>query len=85
MATMATIQVEEDLKSRAEKIFAEEGLSITDAVRLLLLRTVRENSAPLDLFTPNAETVAAMEAARRGEFTTVASVEELFAHLHADD
>lgn len=85
MAAMAVIQIEQDLKTKAEKIFAEEGISIADAVRMLLLRAVRENSVPLDLFTPNAETVAAMEAGRRGEFTTVGSADELFAHLHADD
>ena len=86
MATaMATIEIEQELKSKAEKIFAEEGLSISDAVRLLLLRAVQENSAPLDLFPPNAETVAAMEAARKGEFTTANSAEELFTYLHADD
>jgi putative addiction module CopG family antidote len=37
-------------------------------------------------FRPNAETVEAMMAARRGEFVGEAgSVEELMADLHADD
>ena len=35
---------------------------------------------------PNAETIEAMEAARRGEFTgSFATVDELMAHLHEDD
>jgi DNA-damage-inducible protein J len=34
---------------------------------------------------PNAETVAAMKAARRGELVEVGSVENLLADLHADD
>ena len=34
---------------------------------------------------PNAETVAAMEAARRGELVTVGSPEDLLASLNASD
>ncbi|MDB5556283.1 MAG: hypothetical protein JWL86_6267 [Rhizobium sp.] len=34
---------------------------------------------------PNAETIEAIEAARRGEMTNVDSVEHLFASLNADD
>ena len=39
---------------------------------------------PFDLPTPNAETVEAMKAARRGELVKVGSVENLLADLHAD-
>jgi len=39
---------------------------------------------PFDLPSPNAETVEAMEAARRGELVKVGSVENLLADLHAD-
>lgn len=34
--------------------------------------------------SPNAETIAAMEAARRGELVTVGSPENLLASLNAD-
>jgi DNA-damage-inducible protein J len=44
------------------------------------------NDLPFTPLTPNAETVAAMEAARRGEFTgEFASVQDLMQHLHAHD
>lgn len=36
-------------------------------------------------FVPNAETIEAMEEARRGELLCVTSIEELFAVLNADD
>ncbi len=39
----------------------------------------------LEPLVPNAETVAAMEAARRGELITVGDVDDLMADLHADD
>jgi antitoxin component of RelBE/YafQ-DinJ toxin-antitoxin module len=48
---------------------------------------VKEEAAalPFDPLTPNAETVEAMKAARRGELVKVGSAEDLLADLHADD
>jgi hypothetical protein len=41
------------------------------------------NGLPVAPLAPNAETVAAMEAARRGEFTgEFASVQDLMEHYH---
>jgi antitoxin component of RelBE/YafQ-DinJ toxin-antitoxin module len=40
---------------------------------------------PFEPFRPNAETVEAMEAARRGVTVKVGDIEGLFASLHADD
>ena len=37
-----------------------------------------------DLRTPNAETVEAMKAARRGDLVNVGSAENLIADLHSD-
>jgi DNA-damage-inducible protein J len=34
---------------------------------------------------PNAETVEAMKAARRGELTKIGGIDNLLADLHADD
>jgi len=40
---------------------------------------------PFEPLVPNAETVEAMKAARRGELETVGSIDALFASLNADD
>jgi len=40
------------------------GLSVSDAVRILLKRVVSDQAFPLELKVPNAETRAAMEEAR---------------------
>jgi DNA-damage-inducible protein J len=52
---------------------------------MLLMRTVAERALPFEPLMPNAETVEAMKAARRGELTTVGSIDNLLADLHADD
>ncbi len=43
------------------------GLSVSDAIRLLLTRVTAEKKLPFELKAPNAVTIAAMEAARSGK------------------
>jgi DNA-damage-inducible protein J len=87
MAATALVEarVDESLKIAAEKIFAEDGLTLSDVLRLLMIRTVEAQTVPHDLFRPNPETIAAMEAGRRGEVFHADTVEQLIADLHADD
>jgi hypothetical protein len=61
-------------------------------VELITMRTQLEtiqaqlNDLPSKPLIPNAETIAAMEAARRGEFTgEFETVLDLIKHLHAVD
>jgi len=49
------------------------------------MRTVAERALPFEPLMPNAETVEAMKAARRGELVTVGSIDNLLADLNADD
>jgi len=83
--TVSLENIDIALQQQAERIFAEEGITAADVYRQLLLRTIEAQHVPLDLFSPNVETIEAMEAARRGEVFHAASVEELMAQLHADD
>ena len=46
------------------------GLTPSDAFRLLLKRIAAEKSLPFEPLVPNAETIEAMKAARRGDLTT---------------
>jgi DNA-damage-inducible protein J len=64
---------------------ASMGLTVSDAVRLLLTRIASEKALPFEVRVPNRETVAAMRAAERGELTRANSVVELMADLNADD
>lgn len=77
--------VEEELKAEAEKILAQEGLTVSDALRLMLVATVEERTLPARYFRPNAETRDALTALDRGEYKTFNTVEELMADLNADD
>ena len=86
MATgMVHIRVEKKVKAKAAKTLASMGLTISDAVRLLLTRVAAENALPFEVRVPNRETLAAMEAGERGEVTRAASVAAMMAALNADD
>jgi DNA-damage-inducible protein J len=60
------------------------GLTVSDAFRLMMVRIAREKALPFEPLVPNAETVEAMKAARRGELVTVGKPENLLASLNAD-
>ena len=73
------------VKDEAATVLAAMGLTVSDAVRLLLTRVAREHALPFDPLIPNVETVKAMKEARRGNLASFDSVEELMADLNADD
>jgi DNA-damage-inducible protein J len=87
MAANAVVRarIDERLKEEASAILGAAGLTISDAFRMLLVRTVADRGLPFDPLVPNEETVEAMKAARRGELVTVGSIDGLLADLHADD
>jgi DNA-damage-inducible protein J len=77
-------RIDEATKSEAAAVLASMGLSLSDAFRLLLRRVAAEKALPFEPLVPNAETVAAMRAARRGELTTAGKPASLIASLNAD-
>ena len=63
-STMLHVRVDEEIKTQAGEALAAMGLSVSDAVRILLKRVVNDQALPLELKVPNAQTRAAMEEAR---------------------
>jgi DNA-damage-inducible protein J len=87
MAANAVVRARVDgrVKEEAAAILAASGLTVSDAFRMMLMRTVAERALPFDPLVPNETTIEAMKAARRGDLVTVGSVDDLLADLHADD
>ena len=63
-STMLHVRVDDEVKAQASEALASMGLSVSDAVRILLKRVVKDQAFPLELKLPNAQTRAAMEEAR---------------------
>jgi DNA-damage-inducible protein J len=72
-------------KAEAAAVLAAIGLTLSDAVRLLLKRIAAEKSLPFEPLVPNAETIKAIKAARRGDLTKTGSLRNLMKGLNADD
>lgn len=62
--TMLHVRVDEETKMQASEALAAMGLSVSDAVRILLKRVVSDQAFPLELKVPNAQTRAAIEESR---------------------
>jgi DNA-damage-inducible protein J len=83
--TVVRARIDGQVKERAAKVLAEMGLSVSDAIRLLLVRVATEKALPFDLKVPNAETQAAMAELEQGDGTRFATVSELIADLNAEN
>ena len=68
MATkMVHVRVDEKTKEKAAKTLAGMGISVSDAVRMLLVRVAAEKALPFEVRVPNTTTVKAMRAADRAK------------------
>jgi DNA-damage-inducible protein J len=87
MAANQLVQTRIDgtIKAEAAAVLAAMGLTVSDAVRLMLTRVARERALPFDPLIPNATTVAAMKEARAGNLPRANGIEELKNALNADD
>lgn len=77
-------RVNGEIKAEAAAVLADMGLTVSDAVRILLTKVAREKIMPLELFTPNETTLAAMEDARTGKVEPV-TLDEIRAAIRADN
>ena len=87
MAANALVQTRIDgkVKDEASAVLAAMGLTVSDAVRLMLTRVAHDKALPFEPLIPNAETVAAMREARAGNLRSYESVDALMADLKAED
>lgn len=82
---MVHIRIDKRVKARAAKALASMGLSVSDAVRVLLTRVATEQALPFEVKVPNAATAAAMREARKGGLASFEDASGLMADLHAED
>jgi DNA-damage-inducible protein J len=83
-SSMLHVRVDDDTKARATATLDALGLSVSDAVRILMHRIIADQAFPLELKVPNRVTLNAMAEAedlinsRRARFD---SAEALIADL----
>ncbi len=75
-------RIDEATKQEAAAVLKTIGLTLSDAFRLLLVRVAAEKALPFELHTPNAETIKAIKAARRGKLVNAGKPENLLKSLN---
>jgi len=85
MSTVVRARIDEKVKNDATAVLASIGLTASDAFRLMMVRIAAEKRLPFEPLVPNAETIEAMKAGRRGDVVEVGGLGDLMADLNADD
>lgn len=83
--TYVRARIDTATKERASDALEAMGLSISDAIRLLMMRIADEHRLPFEVKVPNATTRKAVADLRAGKGKRFTSVDALMADLHADD
>ncbi|MBU9724844.1 type II toxin-antitoxin system RelB/DinJ family antitoxin [Diplocloster modestus] len=89
--TSIQVRIHPDTKERAEKLFADMGITLSDAIDLFLRKCIMEGGLPFDMKQPlyNTETEVSMQEARdildgKVYTKTYASAGELFEELNKE-
>ena len=80
-STVVRARIDSETKTRATEALRAMGLSVSDAIRLLLLRVADEKRLPFTVRAPNAATVKAMEELDAGKGKRFSNAEDLFEDL----
>lgn len=83
--TYVRARIDSRTKKRAAHALEAMGLSVSDAIRLLMLRVADERRLPFDVKAPNATTRKAIAELEAGKGKRFASVDDLMADLDAED
>ena len=78
-------RIDTSIKERAADALADMGLSVSDAIRLLLIRIADERRLPFEVKAPNATTRRAIEELEAGKGLKFDSVADMMAALDAED
>ena len=86
MAANALVQtrINPEIKDEATIVLRAIGLTVSEAVRLMLTRVAHEKALPFEPLIPNPATIAAMKEARDGKLETV-TLDDLQSAIDAND
>ncbi|MGA9583051.1 MAG: type II toxin-antitoxin system RelB/DinJ family antitoxin [Allosphingosinicella sp.] len=84
-AEVVRARVDADLKRDATMVLSGMGLSVSDAIRMMLVRVAAERALPFEVRVPNRATQKALDAAESSEGEQFDSVAALIADLEDDE
>jgi len=85
MNVVVRARVDEEIKAEAMDVLSHIGLTMSDAIRLMMVKIAKEKCLPFAPFEPNDETIAAMNEAKEKKLKSFDNIESLMADLNAED
>ena len=83
--TYVRARIDSQTKELASQALQSMGLSISDAIRMLMLRIADEQRLPFDVKVPNKATLDAIAELESGNGKKLGSLEALMADLNTSD
>ncbi len=83
--TYVRARIDKVTKQQASETLEAMGLTVSDAIRLLMLSIVDEQRLPFEIKVPNKETRAAIAELEAGKGQSFDSVDALMADLNAEN
>ncbi len=83
--TYVRARIDKVTKQQASETLDAMGLTVSDAIRLLMLSIVDEQRLPFEIKVPNKETRAAIAELEAGKGQSFDSVEALMTDLNAEN
>ena len=83
--TVVRARIDVPVKEEAAAVLGKMGLSVSDAIRMLMIRIAKEKALPFEVKVPNEETRAPMRELENGGGKGFQTVVELMADLNEDD
>jgi len=83
--TYVRARIDTVTKERATNVLEAMGLSVSDAIRLLMLRIADEHRLPFEIKAPNSNTRKAISELESGKGKKFRSIKALMEDLNEDD
>ena len=79
--TVVRARIDSDTKAKATEALHSMGLSVSEAIRLLMVHVAEERRMPFDVEVPNRKTLDAVRELEEGGGKRFDSAEDLFRDL----
>jgi DNA-damage-inducible protein J len=83
--TYVRARIDSRTKELATDALEAMGLTVSDAIRLLMIRIAEEQRLPFNVKVPNINTQKAIAELEAGNGKRINTIDELIADLNADD
>lgn len=83
--TYVRARIDQETKVKATAALEAMGLSVSDAIRLLMLRIAYEERLPFEIRVPNKTTIEAIDELEAGQAKRFDSIDSLMDDLNDED